>query len=115
MIRLTYEQKQKNSELRHQIIDEIMEIQDTGSLNAVRTMSKTMLRQEYCDHMLSLEDAIAMTDMDLIGKLYRLFSEGEDCVVKEQTLELCEEAIQYYVDHGGSRSELVGPCGALEG
>lgn len=107
MIRLTYEQKEKNRELRHQIIDEIMEIQDTSSLNIVYTMSKTMLGQEYRDHMLNLEDAIAMTDMDLIGKLYRLFSKGEDCVVKEQMLEICGEAIQSYIDHGGNMPDFA--------
>ena len=102
MIRLTDEQKEENKQLRHQIIDEIMEIQDTKSLGFLYTMSKTMKQKEYRDHVLDLEDAVGMMDIDIINKVYHLFrKEKEDYLVKEQILELCEDVIHYYVAHGG--------------
>lgn len=102
MIRLTYRQREANKKLRHQIIDEIMEIQDTESLDLIYAISKGQLRKELSDHILDLQDAVSMLDMDMVNKLYHLFSKDkENYMVKDQMLELCGETIRYYKERGG--------------
>lgn len=62
MILPTYEQKEKARELRHKIIDEIMEIYDLKSLEVIHRFSSMYERQEYADHVLNLDEAINMME-----------------------------------------------------
>lgn len=116
MIRLTYEQKQKNRELRHQIIDKIMEIQNEKSLNTLWFIAKNALAEELTEHVLLLDDTIGSMDTRTVYRLYETIRKEEETdFASEQIMELCEHEINEYIQHGGTISELAGPCGALEG
>ncbi len=116
MIRLTYEQKEKNRELRHQIIDDIMEIQDVKSLNLLWSMAERARGKELTEHVLPLDDIIGSMDIGTVYKIYKTIcsEEGTD-FASEQTKELCQYEIDQYIQRGGSISEIAEPCRTLEG
>ncbi|MDY3010443.1 MAG: hypothetical protein SOR93_04160 [Clostridiales Family XIII bacterium] len=108
MIRQTYEEKQKNKELRHQIIDEIMEIETTKSLESIYLIANASKKEECTGHILTLDEAIGSLDIDVVGKLYKMFCEDdENTFVGKQMMELCKDEIECYIQHGGSISECT--------
>lgn len=108
MIQLTLEQKEKNKELRHTIIECIMDIQDTKSLEFVCSMARLRLKEEYREHILGLDEFIGLIDIKEISKIYKMFAEDEETyLAKAQVLELCKHAIDRYIQFRGSISELM--------
>lgn len=109
MIKLTCEQKEENRELRHQIIDEIMEMQDTEALNSVYIIAKANSQKELMERIMTLDEAVSMLDPEAVSKLYRLFAgDKENRAVGEQVTELCRDAMEHYVRAGGSLMEIAG-------
>ncbi|MCI8647886.1 MAG: hypothetical protein HFE76_14095 [Firmicutes bacterium] len=108
MIRLTQEQREKNRALRHEIMDRIMEIQDTESLEFVRSMARCSQRKELTEHVLQLDEFIELIDIKQISTIYQLFVKDEEpYFAKDQVLELCKDAIDRHIQFGGSISELT--------
>lgn len=109
MIRLTYEEKQKNKELRHEIIEKIMEIENVKVLEALCLIAEKALIKEYQEHALTIDDAIGMLDMGIVYKLYEMIcKEKETDFASDQIKEICEYEINRHIQYGGSISELKG-------
>ncbi len=113
MIKLTYEQEEENRGPRHQIIDDIMEIQDTKSLGSVRLIARINKEKEWGRHVLTLEDAVGMVDMEAVCKLYWMFAGDEgNRAVGEQVTELCRDAMEQHGQAGGFPQAGHGAHGA---
>ncbi|MCI7304344.1 MAG: hypothetical protein SOR93_09615 [Clostridiales Family XIII bacterium] len=102
MIQLTYEEKNKNRELRHKVIDNIMEIYDGRSLEVLVKMFDVYKRREYGNHVMGLDEAIEMMDIEDIRILHRLMKDGADSLIANaQIAKLCEDVIGRYEEWEG--------------
>lgn len=107
MIQLTLEQREKNRVLRHEIIDFIMDIQDTKSLEFVCSMARLGSKEECREHILGLDEFIELIDIKEISGIYKMFAKDEErYLAKDQVLALCKNAIDKYIQFGGSISEI---------
>lgn len=97
MILPTYEQKEKARELRHKIIDEIMEIYDLKSLEVIHRFSSMYERQEYADHVLNLDEAINMMEIEDVRVLYKLCKDKAGSLIANgQITKICGDVIKQY-------------------
>lgn len=108
MIQLTLEQREKNRALRHEIIDFIMDIQDTKSLEFVCSMARLGSKKECREHILGLDEFIEFIDIKQISTIYQLFAKDQErYFAKDQVLELCKDAMDRHIQFGGSISEIA--------
>ncbi|MCI7301539.1 MAG: hypothetical protein SOR93_06490 [Clostridiales Family XIII bacterium] len=102
MIQLTYEEKNKNRELRHKIIDNIMEIYDRRSLEELVKMSNVYKRREYGNHIMGLDEAIGIMEIEDVRTVHKLFKDEADrLIANAQITKLCEDVIKQYDEWEG--------------
>lgn len=97
MIQLAHEEKERNRKLRHEIIDDLMEIYNTESLEIVHRFSRLYSRQEAANHVMSLDEAINLMEIEDIVALHKLVKDKSDqLIANSQITKICEDVINGY-------------------
>ena len=89
----TYEERQENKAERAEIMDAIMNIQNTKMLHGIAMMARSAANKELKLHPMALDEFVDLLDLEMVAALRNLFKdESPKYIVNAQMQELLERA-----------------------
>ncbi|MGN0263922.1 MAG: hypothetical protein ACI4DX_05985 [Oliverpabstia sp.] len=77
MITENYEAKIKNNAIRMEIIDLIMDIFDTKSLQCIKSFANSLYKQEFRNHPMTITTIAFMTDTKDINRIMKVLKKSD--------------------------------------
>lgn len=95
----TYEERKIAKEVRSDIFEAVMEIENPEILKHIRAVIMAFIRDDCNDMILQLDEFVDYLDLPMVVRLKDLFKDEEPwTTTKKQIDELCTRAIESYTE-----------------